>query len=210
MWYQHFEQIDGLVRWRDGPSVTNAERVLSPYETDARESRKRDTEWAGYKVHLTETCGEEEAVHLIVQAQITVATEQDVEETMPLLHDLQARDLVPEVRLVDSGYVSGDVLAEHAEVGIELLGPLKQEGGWQHETGYGVSAGVGRLAEAAGALSPRPTLAELVSRTTEPRRGGDPSELFRCHLSGLSGQRALYQEGEAQGEDFNPFASARA
>lgn len=91
-------------------------------------------------MHLTETCGEEEAVHLIVQAEITAATEQDVEETMPLLHDLQARALVPAVRLVDSGYVSGEVLAKHAEVGIELVGPLKQEGGWQHETGYGVSA----------------------------------------------------------------------
>lgn len=91
-------------------------------------------------MHLTETCGEEEAVHLIVQAEITAATVQDVEETMPLLRDLQARDLVPEVRLVDSGYVSGEVLASHAEVGIELVGPLKQEGGWQHETGYGVSA----------------------------------------------------------------------
>ena len=91
-------------------------------------------------VHLTETCGEDDDVHLIVQAQITAATEQDVEETMPLLGDLQARDLVPEVRLVDSGSVSGEVLADHAELGIELVGPLKQEGGWQHETGYGLSA----------------------------------------------------------------------
>jgi transposase len=140
VWTQHFERVDGLIRWRDGPCVQSAERVISPYETDARASRKRDTEWVGYKVHLTETCGEDEAVHLIVQAQITTATEQDVEETMPLLHDLQARDLVPEVRLVDSGYVSGQVLAEHAELGIELVGPLKQEGGWQHETGYGLSA----------------------------------------------------------------------
>jgi transposase len=140
VWNQHFECVDGLIRWRDGPSVESAERVISPYETDARASRKRDTEWVGYKVHLTETCGEEEAVHLIVQAEITAATEQDVEETMPLLRDLQARDLVPEVRLVDSGYVSGEVLAAHAELGIELVGPLKQEGGWQHETGYGVSA----------------------------------------------------------------------
>ncbi len=125
---------------RDGPAVESAERVISPYETDARASRKRDTEWVGYKVHLTETCGEEDAVHLIVQAEITAATEQDVEETMPLLGDLQARDLVPEVRLVVSSYVSGEVLASHAQLGIELVGPLKQEGGWQHQTGYGVSA----------------------------------------------------------------------
>lgn len=73
----------------------------------------------GSKVHLTETCGEEDAVHLIMQAELTPATEQDVEETMPLLDDLQARDLVPEVRLVDSGYVSGDVLAKHVALGIE-------------------------------------------------------------------------------------------
>ena len=119
VWNQHFERIDGLIRWRDGPAVESAERVISPYETDARASRKRETEWVGYKVHLTETCGEEEEVHLIVQAQITAATEQDIEETMPLLHDLQARDLVPEVRLVDSGYVSGEVLASHAQLGIE-------------------------------------------------------------------------------------------
>ncbi len=86
-------------------------------------------------MHLTETCSEEEPVHLIVQAQITAATVQDVEETMPLRCDLQARDLLPEVRLVESGSGSGEVLASHAELGIELLGPLKQEGGWQHATG---------------------------------------------------------------------------
>ncbi len=140
VWTQHFERVEGRIRWRDGPAVESAERVISPYEADARASRKRETEWVGYKVHLTETCGEEDAVHLIMQAEITPATEQDVEETMPLLDDLQARDLVPEVRLVDSGYISGDVLAKHAALGIELVGPLKQEGGWQHETGYGVSA----------------------------------------------------------------------
>jgi transposase len=140
VWQQHFERVDDQVRWRDGPAVESAERVISPYEMDARASRKRETDWVGYKVHLTETCGEEDAVHLIVQAEISAATEQDVEETMPLLHDLQARDLLPEVRLVDSGYVSGEVLAKHAELDIELVGPLKQEGGWQHETGHGLSA----------------------------------------------------------------------
>jgi transposase len=139
-WNQHFERAEGVIRWRENPAVESAKRVISPYETDARASRKRDTEWVGYKVHLTETCGEEETVNLIVQAEITTATRQDVEETMPLLHDLQARDLVPEVRLVDSGYVSGEVLANHAELGIEIVGPLKKEGGWQHQTGYGLSA----------------------------------------------------------------------
>jgi transposase len=102
--------------------------------------RRQLAGFLSYKVHLTETCGEEDAIRLIVQAEITAATTQDVEETMPLLDDLQARDLLPAIRLVDRGYVSGEVLARHVELGIELVGPLKQEGGWQHETGYGLSA----------------------------------------------------------------------
>ena len=46
-------------------------------------------------VHLTETSSQEEAVHLIVQAEVTAATVQDVELTMPLLLDLQARERGP-------------------------------------------------------------------------------------------------------------------
>ncbi len=48
VWAQHFEWVDGQVRWRDGPAVQSAERIISPYETEARASRKRDTEWVGY------------------------------------------------------------------------------------------------------------------------------------------------------------------
>src|SRR5258708_19933219 len=66
----------------------------------------------------------------------------------------------------------------------------------------------GGLAAAVGAVAPRAPLAELVARTAQPRRGGDPGELFRRHLSGLSGQSALYQAGEAQREDFDALASA--
>ncbi len=73
----------------------------------------------GYKVQLTETCSEEEAVHLIVQAEVSAATLQAVELTRPLLHDLQTRELVPSERLLDSGYVSGEVLADHAELQTE-------------------------------------------------------------------------------------------
>ena len=113
--------------------------------------------------------------------------------------DLQARDLLPEVRLVDSGYVSGEVLAQHAELGIELVGPLKQEGGWQHETGYGVSAFQVDWDKQQVRCRKAAPLAELVSRTTHPRRGGDPRELFRCHLSWLLGPRdtqRVSEEGE--------------
>jgi hypothetical protein len=120
VWNQHFERVEGRIGFRDGPAVESAERVISLISRPMRGPAASATPngWV-ISVHLTETCGEEDAVHLIMQAEITPATEQDVEETMPLLDDVQARDLVPEVRLVVSSYVSGDVLAKHAALGIE-------------------------------------------------------------------------------------------
>src|SRR5439155_4133525 len=85
VWQQHFERIEGRVQWRDGPAVSNEERVVSPYDPEARQSRKRDTEWLGYKVHVSETCEPEDEVHLIVQVQTTPATTQDVHETTPIM-----------------------------------------------------------------------------------------------------------------------------
>lgn len=210
VWQQHFERVDGQVRWRDGPAVENAERVVSPYETEARASRKRDTDWVGYKVHLTETCGQDEAVHLIVQAEITPATEPDVEETMPLLDELQARDLLPEVRLVVSFYVSGKILARHAQLGIELVGPLKQEGGWQHETGSGVSAFQVEWDKRQARCRKAASLADLVPRTRQPRPGGDPGALFCSHLSGLCGQRDVYPPRRPEGPRLDALPAGRA
>src|SRR6266566_4311523 len=67
----------------------------------------------------------------------------------------------------------------------------------------------GGLGQAAGALSPGAPLTKLVSGTTQSRRGGDPGELFGGHLSCLSSQRVVYEEGERQGKNCNPFASIR-
>jgi len=79
------------------------------------------------------------------------------------------RDLVPEVRLVDSGSVSGDLLAKHAALGIELVGPLNEVWGWQHETGYGVSAFQVDWQQQQVRCRKATPLAALVSRTTQPR-----------------------------------------
>ena len=40
--------------------------IASPYDPDARYSTKRGIAWVGYKVHLTETCDEDQP-HLITQ-----------------------------------------------------------------------------------------------------------------------------------------------
>lgn len=140
VWQQHFQRVQGRIKWRDGPLVCNEERVVSPYDQEARQSRKRETEWLGYKVHLTETCEPEEEVHLIVQVKTTPATTQDVEETAPLLERLRERDLAPQTMLLDSGYLSGELLVSEADKGSQLLGPVLLDTSWQQQTGYGLSA----------------------------------------------------------------------
>ena len=43
VWQQHFERVQGCVKWRDGPLVGNEERVVSPYDLEARQSRSSPT-----------------------------------------------------------------------------------------------------------------------------------------------------------------------
>jgi transposase len=140
VWQQHFERVQGRIKWRDGPLVCNEERVVSPYDQEARQSRKRETEWLGYKVHLSETCEPEDEVHLIVQVKTTRATTQDVEETAPLLERLRERELAPQTMLLDSGYLSGELIVGEADKGTQLLGPALLDTSWQQQTGYGLSA----------------------------------------------------------------------
>lgn len=82
---QHYEQQGQQVHWRDGPAVSNEHRLVSPYDQEARSSRKRDRVWLGYKVHLTETCDQDPACpHLITHVETTVATLQDAEVLAPI------------------------------------------------------------------------------------------------------------------------------
>src|SRR5215210_7242419 len=59
------------IRWRAATDLPPAPLLLSsPDDPEARYSRKRATEWTGYKVHLTETC-DEDRPHLITDVATT-------------------------------------------------------------------------------------------------------------------------------------------
>jgi hypothetical protein len=108
--------------------------VVSPYDPDARSSRKRETSWLGFKVHVTETCeAEEGSVHLITQVTTTAATPAASAMLPPILDALRAQDLAPQEHLVDMGYTSGGDLAEQASLGTQVLGPVAQTPGWQSQ-----------------------------------------------------------------------------
>src|SRR5438132_256099 len=113
VWQQHYEEVNGQLRWRDGPAGSGAERIVSPYDPEARSSRKRDTVWLGYKSHVTETCEEDpNALHLIVHVETTPATTEDHEVLAPLLEQERQRGRAPEEMYVDMGYTSDPRVSE--------------------------------------------------------------------------------------------------
>ena len=132
VWQQHYEEVNGQVRWRDGPAGSGAERIVSPYDPEARSSRKRDTVWLGYKSHVTETCEEDpNALHLIVHVETTPATTEDHEVLAPVLEQERQRGRAPEEMYVDMGYTSGPLLVQQASLGTRLVGPVAESSSWQ-------------------------------------------------------------------------------
>jgi transposase len=140
VWLQQFHAaaVDEPLRWRTAEDLPPAPLLIStPYDPDARYSKKRDTEWTGYKVHLTETC-DDETPHLITDVTTTAATTPDA-PTLPTIQDnLAERGLVPREQIVDSGYMAAEhLVSSQSEHGIELLGPVGEDQSWQARAGAG-------------------------------------------------------------------------
>jgi transposase len=124
-------------------------RLISPYDPDARYSTKRGHGWAGYKLHVTETCGPaptpdptpdptQVRLHLVTDVLTTEATSPDVTATKTVHDRLRARGLLPEEHLVDSGYPTADlVVRAAADYGITLVSPLLTDRSAQARAGKG-------------------------------------------------------------------------
>lgn len=143
VWIQQFRVVDGQVIWRvenQGELPPSAQIISSPYDLEARFSRKRATTWVGYKVHLSETC-EDDQPHLITQVATTVSTEGD-SDTLPQIHQgLADKSLLPSQHLVDTGYMSADMLVKSQDTyQVHLVGPARKCQKWQAMAGEGYAA----------------------------------------------------------------------
>ena len=137
VWERHFARSEtGEIEWRREADLSRAaEAIASPYDTDARNSSKRETFWTGYKAHLTETC-EPELPHLITHVHTTVATTQDVSCTEDIQQALADKNLLPVLHLVDTGYVDADLLVSSQEQHqIKLFGAPREGNTWQEREG---------------------------------------------------------------------------
>jgi transposase len=143
IWMQQFYAADpgSPVRWRVAEDLPPAPLLISsPYDPDARWSKKRETTWTGYKVHLTETC-DDDSPHLVTNVETTPAPVADHMMTDLIQTHLAERDLLPNEHIVDTGYVTSDHLVTSQEQHIDLLGPMREDSSWQTRAaaGFGVA-----------------------------------------------------------------------
>src|SRR5918992_1716372 len=114
---------------RDLPRA--AEGLESPYDTDARYRHKRDTQWTGYMVHVSETC-EPTAPHVLTHVHTTTAAVHEARCTAPIQQALVDKDLPPSEHLVDAAYIDAERLVSSQQAhGITLRGPPRSNPNWQ-------------------------------------------------------------------------------
>lgn len=142
VWLQNYTwHEEGGLRWRGTRELPPAGATIrSPYDCEAHFAKKRSTSWVGYKVHITETC-DEDAPRLITHIETTPAPVHDVTVTDTIHQALEDRDCLPAEHIVDSGYVTAELLATSQEdYAVDLVGPTREDTGWQARQGEGFAA----------------------------------------------------------------------
>lgn len=141
VWVQQYYTEGDHVRWRAGHELPpGALMIQSPYDTEARYSNQRSTKWTGYRVHLSETCEDDQPL-LITNVETTPATTPDVAMTKTIHRHLQEKDLLPREHLVDAGYVDAQGLVEGKQAyELDLVGPVQTDTSWQARAGQGFAA----------------------------------------------------------------------
>jgi transposase len=142
IWVQQYVFQDEVLRWRTNKETPRATiRIVSPFDIQARQAKKRDTRWLGYKVHLTETCDPDQP-KLITNVETRIACQQDALATEDIHQALEEKQLLPKQHIVDTAYVSGaHLVVSEDNYGVDLLGPVLPDSSWQarREDAYDVT-----------------------------------------------------------------------
>ncbi|MFI6318799.1 hypothetical protein ACIBG8_14825 [Nonomuraea sp. NPDC050556] len=105
--------------------------IVSPHDPQARYCRKvgasTTNEWVGYRDHQSETC-EPDRPNVIVHVLTQPAPVQDITAVEAIHEGLDNTGLTPVEHLVDSAYVTPDLIHHTTQRwGITLLGPLRAD-----------------------------------------------------------------------------------
>ena len=134
VWIQQYYQENDTVHIRTQKKFglpPNRLMIPSPYDPEARNRTKRDTNWTGYTLHLTETC-EAQHPNLITDCQTTPATVADGQLTEAIHQALERKGLLPDEHLVDTRYVDAELLlSSRGTYAVDLIGPVPPNPSWQ-------------------------------------------------------------------------------
>jgi len=138
VWVQQFYVVAEVLRWRAAEDLPPASRLIcSPYDAEARFGQKRQTEWTGYKVHLTETC-DADTPHVITDVQTTPAPRSDFDLLPTIQADLASHEVLPAEQLVDAGYVTAEhLVTSQRDRQVSVLGPVSLDSSWQAKAHQG-------------------------------------------------------------------------
>jgi len=135
VWSEQFEPTEagGLPKLQERRGRSPAGRVESPYDIEARYRTRRSTKWAGYIVHLSETC-DPELPRIVTHAHTTTADVHEAKCTGVIHKAVGKKGLWPSVHLADAAYITARHLADAKEKGFRLLGPTRKDPSWQLKT----------------------------------------------------------------------------
>lgn len=125
---EQFEIASGKPTQR---KITPSDAVRNPQDPEAQWSKKRSTEWVGYKLQVVETAPDQprprgeptDAVITVMEVQPAITSDQN---SLPPL--LKAHEDVigesPETVFTDAGYINAPALEKAEIAGYELCGPV--------------------------------------------------------------------------------------
>jgi transposase len=122
VWEQQYEVRDHAIIFRKPGAYDGEAQIQSPHDPEARWSKKRDQEWIGDKLQVTET-DDEGLPHLITDIALTSSVEGDKQALGEIQQRQAERDVAPARRFADEGYISGATLAASLTCGEDLVGP---------------------------------------------------------------------------------------
>ena len=143
VWTQQYDFSEAGLRWRRLEEMPPAAKLInSPYDVEARISKKRETSWSGTQVHFTETC-DDDLPHVILHVLTTPATTNEGEVPERIHAALAQHARLPSEHLLDAGYVEGQLIVDAREqYGIEIVGRAPGSPSWQAkaQTGFDMNA----------------------------------------------------------------------
>jgi hypothetical protein len=157
VWVQQSDRDQDGLRWRGkGELPPGALAIGSPY--DPRPATGSTAGWAGVATRPTSPRPASPTDPTpVVHVATTVATTGDVDTVAGRHADLARGDLLPAEHLVDAGYGSVDhLLAARADHGVELVGPLPPDSGWQARDEVALTS-PGSRSTGTASRSPAPT-----------------------------------------------------